>query len=107
MPEMNLSAIVDAVKAFLIEKRYSECDELLRAAMRAYPHDAAPHNLMGLLLEKQNDHVKAMKHFRAAAALDPTYKPASWNLAYFGNVNPPRHWEYNEDSCAVAVSAQR
>ena len=40
--------------------------------MAENPHGAVPHNLMGILLEKESNHVLAMKHFRAAYALDPT-----------------------------------
>ena len=48
--------------------------------MAENPHCAIPHNLMGILLEKEANHVLAMKHFRAAYALDPTYIPARYNM---------------------------
>ena len=48
------------------------------------PHSAIPHNLMGILMEKENNHVLAMKHFRAAYALDPTYIPARYNMEQYG-----------------------
>ncbi|MHB1315987.1 MAG: tetratricopeptide repeat protein [Christensenellales bacterium] len=39
-----------------------------------------PHNLLGILSEMTGDDIKARKHYRAAYALDPTYKPACRNL---------------------------
>jgi tetratricopeptide (TPR) repeat protein len=41
------------------------------------PH---PHNLLGILCELSGDDNAARKHYRAAYALDPTYKPACRNL---------------------------
>lgn len=53
-------------------------------AMEEYPHAPQPHNLMGIVLEKTGDHAGAMKHFRAAWALDPGYAPANHNLQTYG-----------------------
>ena len=39
-----------------------------------------PHNLLGILCELILDDNTARKHYRAAYALDPTYKPACRNL---------------------------
>ncbi len=40
-------------------------------AMAKYPDACEPHNLMGIIKVIENDKVGAMKHFRAAYALDP------------------------------------
>ena len=61
-----------------------ECHRLIGSAMGEYPDAAEPHNLLGIILEKEGNHVSAMKHFRAAWALDPTYLPAHQNLNTFG-----------------------
>ena len=39
-----------------------------------------PHNLLGILYELTGDFQAARKHYRAAYALDPTYKPSCRNL---------------------------
>ena len=39
-----------------------------------------PHNLYGILSEMRGDISNAKKHYRAASALDPAYKPAIRNL---------------------------
>ena len=51
--------------------------------MSEAPHAPEPHNLMGIILENENDHIGAMKHFRAAWALDPTYLPARFNMEQY------------------------
>ena len=56
--------------------------------MAENPHCAIPHNLMGILLEKESNHVLAMKHFRAAYALDPTYVPARYNMEQYAQMYP-------------------
>ena len=56
------------------------CMEIIRQAMYLYPESAEPHNLLGLLRKAQGDRVQAMKHFRAALDLDPTYTPARQNM---------------------------
>ena len=60
--------------------------EMLCKAMADCPDAAQPHNLMGILLESQGDIPGAMRHYRAACALDPTYRPASYNLDRLGNL---------------------
>ncbi len=39
-----------------------------------------PHNLLGILYEMMGDDNAARKHYRAAYALDPTFKPSCRNL---------------------------
>ena len=39
-----------------------------------------PHNLLGIMYELQGDDRAARQHYRAAYALDPTYKPSCRNL---------------------------
>jgi hypothetical protein len=77
---------IATIKFLISERRFEECEALISTAMFENPHSAVPHNLMGLMLEEKNCHTQAMNHFRAAWALDPTYKPAAWNLNCFGTV---------------------
>lgn len=73
-----------AVKAFVGEGRQDACIPSICQAMEKYPHAPEPHNLLGIVMEKMGDHLSAMKHFRAAWALDPTYAPAIHNLNTYG-----------------------
>lgn len=80
----KLVLLCDTVRTLYEEEKYEECFDLIYKGMNEFPHAAEPHNLLGILLEKSGDHVLAMKHFRAAWALDPTFKPANHNLHYYG-----------------------
>ena len=81
----ELTALSWEIRALMEQNKYSQSEALIKDAMGKYPHAPEPHNLLGLLLEAQNDHLAAMKHFRAAYALDPTYLPSRYNLERFGS----------------------
>ncbi|HZW49074.1 MAG TPA: hypothetical protein VFF80_02925 [Bacillota bacterium] len=85
---------------------YLECEQLIISAMGKYPHSPVPHNLMGVLLEYQNDHLAAMKHFRAAWALDPTYMPARMNLEHYSSFVPLGPYVIDEGDCMVEESRE-
>lgn len=81
------------------EKKYQVCLKEIEGAMAQRPHEAVPHNLMGILMERQGNHILAMKHFRAAYALDPTYIPARYNMDLCGQSYLDGKWAYDEDDC--------
>lgn len=84
----------------LIEhKEFDRCMKEIETAMAENPHCAIPHNLMGILLEKESNHILAMKHFRAAYELDPTYIPARHNMEQYGVPGCAVKFAYTEDDC--------
>lgn len=97
--EEKYLAMIESIKHLVLEKEYKECEVLLSSLMFQNPHDAIPHNLMGLVLEYQGNHIQAMKHFRAAYALDPTYVPSSWNLEYYGSFCKHNHCAFSILEC--------
>ncbi|MEA4966256.1 MAG: hypothetical protein VB055_10585 [Oscillospiraceae bacterium] len=97
--EKDLVSTIVQAKELISEKKYPECEALICAAMLEYPHDAVPHNLMGLMLESENSHVEAMKHFRAAYSLDPTYQPSLWNMECYGSYTMPHPCAYFQHDC--------
>ncbi len=96
---MELKKLCDDVREMVKACRYDECDEYLKKAMGTYPNSAVPHNLYGLLYEKCGEHVQAMKHFRAAWALDSSYLPARFNLNCFGTFMSREEDAYWETDC--------
>ncbi|TGE35144.1 hypothetical protein E4K67_27025 [Desulfosporosinus fructosivorans] len=76
--EKKIEQAVNALQA----KDYVAAREYLRYAMLENENNNAPevHNLYGVLAELTGDLGLAGKHYRAAYALDPAYKPASRNL---------------------------
>lgn len=93
----ELSALSDAVRELIRQKKFSESEEQITRAMGKFPHAPHPHNLMGILLENEGDHPAAMKHFRASWDLDPTYLPARYNLNQFADILcGERRYAYDE-----------
>jgi len=95
----ELTALCVTVREYIGQGKYNECMRLIIEVMGKYPHDPEPHNLFGILLEKEGDHITAMKHFRAALALDLTYIPARCNLDRYGSVFPAGQIAYDETDC--------
>ncbi len=62
------------------EKEYRLAQLLIMDAMRDDSAAPAAHNLLGALAELRGEAPLAGKHYRAAYALDPSYRPASRNL---------------------------
>ncbi|WP_411677061.1 hypothetical protein [Caproicibacter sp.] len=102
----ELTALCNAVKTFASEGEYQKCKALIFDAMGKYPNAPEPHNLLGVLLEKQGDHPAAMKHFRAAWALDPTYLPAKQNLDSFGTFFSHGSYAFDENDCPEEMHDQ-
>lgn len=84
------------IRSLLPTGDYQKCKQMICEAMRKYPDAAQPHNLYGLVLEKEGNHASAMKHFRAARALNPTYLPARQNLEYYGTFHTDGNCAFDE-----------
>lgn len=80
----TINELIISSRKMMAAHEYGKCEKMIRNAMGDYPDDAIPHNLMGILYEKKGDHIGAMRHFRAAWSLDPTYRPSLMNLDNFG-----------------------
>lgn len=88
------------VRNLVEERRYKDCYKLISEAMKSNPHAAEPHNLMGILMEREGRHTDAMKHFRASWGLDPTYLPARYNMEVFGKIFSFKKGAYDEKDCS-------
>ena len=95
----ELSELCDSVKNLAHEGSLSKCEKLIADAMGKYPHAPQPHNLMGVLFEIRKDHAGAIKHFRAAWSLDPTYIPARHNLENFASFYTNNKFAFDENDC--------
>ena len=95
----ELNALCDTVRTVAQSKNYQKCEVLIFEAMKKHPHSPEPHNLLGIILEKQGNHRLAMKHFRAAAALDPSYLPARQNLTNFGTFFSSGRYAFDDGDC--------
>jgi len=95
----DLRALCASVRELVDIKDYQTCESLICGAMGAYPDAPEPHNLLGILLERTGNHPEAMKHFRAAWALDPAYRPAQRNLECYGTFFSDGRCAYDESDC--------
>ena len=93
--------LCQCVHNMMRDRNYEACNQIITDEMKSNPHAPEPHNLLGLLLEKQNNHLLAMKHFRAAWALDPTYLPPQHNLEVFGHFTAGGVGAFEESDCPV------
>jgi len=82
----EVKALCQKVRALYVKERYDDCIVLIKEGMSRFPNAAEPQNLMGIIYEVLGNHRMAMKHFRAAVALDGTYAPARENLEVFGHL---------------------
>lgn len=105
--KVDLSEISKQIKEKLVQKQYAECINAICKVMHDYPHAPQPHNWLGLILEENGDHAVAMKHFRAAWALDPTYLPARINLEVYGTFNHSSKSVFDEDDYEVPVIKEK
>ena len=74
-------------------------EEKIKKAMNANPHSPSVHNLYGILEELLKEDNLAHKHYRAAYALDPTFKPAIRNLeriAVFDSRKSKQHIDFDD-----------
>lgn len=97
--QQELNALCVNIRQLVEHNEYEKSEALIREVIGKYPHAPEPHNLIGLVFEAQGNHLVAMKHFRAAYALDPTYLPARHNLDNFGTFFPSGKWAYDESDC--------
>ncbi|MEG1782140.1 MAG: hypothetical protein RR253_02700 [Oscillospiraceae bacterium] len=93
----EIELLCSAVRSLLKHNEFSECESLISQAMCKFPHSPEPHNLFGVVFAKEGRHPEAMKHFKAACALDPGYAPARCNMEYYGNF-------YFKGQCAIDQS---
>lgn len=93
--------LCDKARILIDNGNLDECEQLLCDAMSRYPHIPEPNNLLGILMEKRGNHILAMKHFRAAWALDPAYRPARHNLEWFGSFFSVGTLAFDENDCPI------
>lgn len=99
-----IMAIQDALKSRDTKSAYCLISQTMKDNMNA----PEPHNLLGIYYEMSGDDRIARNHYRAAYALDATYKPSCRNLSrlcsfYWGL--RPRDFDYG-DCLENEVTAQ-
>lgn len=83
--EGELTTLCQSAKRLITAGKYQEGRLLIGEMLQRDPEAPEPHNLLGLLWEREGDERAAMRHFRAAWALAPTYLPARYNMERLGS----------------------
>jgi DNA-binding NtrC family response regulator len=81
--ENNINSLRDYIeysKKCLISGRYIEGEEMLKKSLSISANDAEVYNLLGILSEYKEDLHQAQGYYRAALAMDASYRPAIKNL---------------------------
>ncbi len=71
---------LEYAKRLITEQKWDDAYIYLRKAITMEPRKPEPYNLIGVMLEMQGDKTEALKMYRAALGVDPTYPPAKANL---------------------------
>lgn len=90
---IDCHTLIELAKLQISDKQFSLAQETVRRAMSTDPSQPESYNLLGALLEIKGDYLEALKFYRAALDIDPTYTPARENLDRaaswhkFGNID--------------------
>jgi len=71
---------IELAKRFITDRKFGPAKEIVQRAMAADPGQPEAYNLLGALIEITGDLKEALKFYRAALDIDPTFKPAWANL---------------------------
>lgn len=69
------------------QRNFDAAIAMLKKATGKKTEKPEPFNLLGVIYELRGNHPEAMKMYRTALSLDPTYKPADENLQRAGNID--------------------
>jgi len=71
---------VELAKKHIARREFDIAEEHVRQALAADSTKPEAFNLLGALIEIGGDRLEALKQYRAAMALDPSYEPANQNV---------------------------
>jgi DNA-binding response OmpR family regulator len=73
-------SLIELAKRYVSDRNFPEAREITRKAIAMDPAQPVAYNLLGALLEIKGDNHEALKFYRAATDIDPSYKPALANI---------------------------
>lgn len=76
----NFEDYIEYAKTCILKKDFEKAITYLKKSIAEDMNSPEPHNLLGVLAESEKDNLLAIKHYKAALDLGPTYKPAQKNL---------------------------
>jgi DNA-binding response OmpR family regulator len=85
-------SLVEYAKGLIVKQEFIEAQQWLRKAIAADASQPIAFNLLGTLMEMENNMLQAQKMYRVALALDPTCEPANENL------HRTVSWDYSKEN---------
>jgi DNA-binding NtrC family response regulator len=89
---------IELAKKCIEQHQFDAAQEYLARAVAADATKPEALNLLGVLLEMNGNKIDAQKNYRAALALDPTYKPADANLRRSAGLESGRPFDSGQRS---------
>ncbi len=77
---VDYTSLIELTKRHISDRNFGAARDVVRKAIAADPAQPEAYNLLGALLEINNDRLEALKFYRAALDIDPTFKAAWANL---------------------------
>jgi tetratricopeptide (TPR) repeat protein len=78
--KLNFELMINECKNEILKDNLEKVETLIDEAFKLNNNSPKIHNILGVLSEIKRDKALAIKHYRAALGLDPSYKPAIKNL---------------------------
>lgn len=97
----NYAEQISHAKELITLQRHDEARRVLQNAVGQNPGQPEAFNLLGVMTEMNNDVLEALKLYRAALALDPSYAPANSNL------DRATRWEYTKKGIDLGKSESK
>ncbi|MBU2648636.1 response regulator [bacterium] len=77
---VDYGSLIELTKRFISDRCFKKAIITVRKAIGIDPSQPEAYNMYGALLEMTDDWLEALKFYRAALDINPTYKPARMNL---------------------------
>jgi len=77
---VDYPSLIELAKRHISDRSFAKARETVRMAIAADPAKPEAYNLLGALLEINNERLEGLKFYRAALDINPSYKPAMANL---------------------------
>jgi DNA-binding response OmpR family regulator len=78
--KVNYLSLFELTKRYITDRDFKTARVIAGKAVASDPGKPDAYNLLGILFEIEGDWLEAQKFYRAALAIDATYKPAQANL---------------------------
>lgn len=78
--DQDYETLILRAKAAINERNFDLAETLLKQSVNMVEENAEPYNLLGVLAEMRGKSSRAMKMYRAALDINPSYKPAQDNI---------------------------